>query len=141
MGDVVKLPRRDRALRESDICAAIRRRVGSLPWVVLWRQNTGKLPDARGVLVTFGLCNGSSDFIGVVQCGVYEAFYSGEALPRTIIGRFVALEVKKPGERPTQAQDTFLRLVRKMGGFATWVTSANDAVAALERARDPRVSE
>ena len=146
MGDVVKLPRRDRALRESDIIASIRRKVGSLPWVVLWRNNTGSLPDARGILVHFGLCKGSSDFIGIVQVTAGPSSVTDEDgcsydVEPLFLGRFFALEVKKPGERPRDAQDTFLKLVRKMGGFAAWVNNVDDAMAALERARDPRCSE
>jgi hypothetical protein len=35
--------------------------------VRLWRNNVGALRDERGRLVTYGLCKGSSDLIGLHQ--------------------------------------------------------------------------
>jgi hypothetical protein len=51
------------------------------------------------------------------------------------LGRLIALEVKRPGEKPRPEQVRFLELVRRFGGFAAVVTSPEDALAAIERAR------
>lgn len=94
--------------------------------VYLWRNNSGVLPDARGVPVRFGLGNDSkrlntvlksSDLIGIAPGGI-----------------FVAIECKAPGwigvrtERE-RAQEAFINLVRQCGGRAGFVT----AVADLDR--------
>jgi hypothetical protein len=111
-------PRPARKRRESDIVAEIRAAFAKYPWVVCFRNNTGRLPNENGRLVKFGLAEGSSDLIGIV---------SVETINGMPIGRFFALEIKKPGERPTKAQARFLDLVRSMGGAAGWTTSAEHA--------------
>lgn len=35
-------------------------------------------------------------------------------------GRFVAIEVKKPGEKPTDLQENFINAINSIGGFAFW---------------------
>lgn len=69
----------------------------------VWRNNTGALKDHKGRLVHFGLCSGSSDLIGIYK------------------GRFLAIEVKRPGKTPTDAQDHFIEFVNNAGGIAFWV--------------------
>jgi hypothetical protein len=51
-------------------------------------------------------------------------------------GRLLALEVKRPGEYPTEDQRRWLAFVRSMGGFACVVRSVGEAIAAVQRARD-----
>lgn len=63
----------------------------------------------------YGLCVGSADLIGMLA-------------PQ---GRFLALEVKRPGEKPTKEQELFLELVRKSGGVAAVVTSVEEALAVV----------
>jgi hypothetical protein len=75
----------------------------------VFRNNTGKLQDKTGRWVDFGLCVGSSDLIGLTQDG-----------------RFLAIEVKRPGEKATQAQERFIEMVNSMGGVAFVATSAKD---------------
>jgi hypothetical protein len=89
------------------------------PDLAVWRQNTGALPDPSGRLIRFGLCIGSSDIIGILAP----------------TGRFLAIEVKRPGEKPTKLQTLFLAAIRRWGGFATVVHSAIDVHSAIERAR------
>ncbi len=103
---------------ERQIQQEIRLRCGLLPGVVLWRNNTG-VADFKGQKVRYGLALGSADLVGIVD------------------GRFVALEVKTKTGKPTQAQEQWLGVVRSNRGFATIVRSADEAVAAIERARDP----
>jgi hypothetical protein len=66
-----------------------------------------------------GLCVGSSDLIGVVAP----------------LGKFLALEVKRPGEKATEQQQKFLEVVRMAGGIAAVVTSVEEAIAAVEGAQ------
>lgn len=89
------------------------------PDIVVWRNNVGVLTDRRGIPVKYGLCVGSSDLIGISSRH----------------GRMFALEVKMPGKSPTKEQVAFMALVRKMGGFATVVTSIEDAEKAIERCK------
>jgi hypothetical protein len=51
------------------------------------------------------------------------------ALPGT--GKFLAIEVKRPGQSPTQAQAAFLTAVQMAGGVAFVASSCADVVAAL----------
>lgn len=103
---------------ETRIQSAIIDALSALPFVKLWRNNTGR----RG-RVSFGLAVGSSDLIGIV---------------RTVegVGRFLGLEVKVPGEEATDDQKEFLRFVRELGGVAEVVTSPAEALAVVMRARN-----
>ena len=87
----------------------------------LWRNNVGALRDEHGRLVRYGLCPGSADLIGL-QC-----------LPSGL-GRFVALEVKRPGGRLSDAQAAWLAVVEQMGGLAGVVRSVEEAEALLRGA-------
>jgi len=78
---------------------------------IVWRNNTGVLPDRRGIPVRFGLCVGSSDLIGIAPDGV-----------------FVAIEAKSALGQPTTAQLRFIDAVRSHGGRAGIARSAEDAV-------------
>lgn len=106
-------------MREADIQNAVRLAVGSLPDVRVWRNNTGSLKDSRGVAIRFGLAVGSADLVGVIAP----------------TGRFFALEIKTDKGRTTPEQDRWLEVVRRFGGFACVVRSAEEALAAVERAR------
>ena len=79
---------------------------------LVWRQDTGayKAPDGR--LIRYGLCNGSSDVIGVAKDG-----------------RFLAVEVKTATGRVSPAQVQFLDAVRRAGGRAGVARSVEDALS------------
>ena len=62
--------------------------------VPAWRNNTGR----RGH-VTYGLCTGSSDIIGIYR------------------GKFLAIEVKVPGKHAEPDQKEFLNIVTGAGGI------------------------
>lgn len=107
---------------EARIQDEIRAALGAIEGLVLWRNNVGlakhfdpKTHETQ--TVRYGLANGSADLIGLLN------------------GRFVALEVKRPGELPTAEQQQWLQLVRNNGGFATFVCSADEARAAIVRAQ------
>lgn len=110
---------------ESDVQDAIREALGLEADLVLWRNNTGVAvhwDDRSGKerRVRYGLCPGGADLIGLLGPS----------------GRIVALEVKRPAERPTDDQRAFLTIVRRHGGFAAIVHSVDEAVAAVARARE-----
>lgn len=42
-------------------------------------------------------------------------------------GRFLAIETKQPGEKPTDIQRYFMDLVRKNGGVSGWADNVEDA--------------
>ncbi len=104
-------------MSESDIQHQIRLRLGGTGDVILFRNNGG-VDRSEGRFIRYGLLGGSSDLIGILKP----------------TGRFIALEVKKPGGRVSQKQKLFMDLVRSFGGFAAIVYSVADAVAAVSRA-------
>jgi len=75
--------------------------------VKLLRNNVGAYKDKVGNWVRYGLGVGSSDLIGI----------------RRRDGRFVAIEVKRPGEKPTKEQIQFIEHVKEFGGIAAVVTN------------------
>jgi hypothetical protein len=86
--------------------------------MVVFRNSRGvakHLDEKTGKIwpVEYGLHEGASDLIGCFR------------------GRFVALEVKRPGEYPTHEQRLFLALIDRLGGVAAVVRSVADALEAL----------
>jgi hypothetical protein len=89
--------------------------------VRLWRNNTGRLRDERGQLVTFGLCPGSADLIG------YRSVTVTPDMVGSTLAVFAAVEVKAPTGRPTPEQTAFLEHVTAAGGLAGIARSVEDA--------------
>ena len=87
---------------------------------LVWRQNTGVLPDRQGRPIRFGLCVGSSDIIGVAPDG-----------------KFLAIECKSAIGQLTDAQVRFLEAVRRQGGRAGIARSGAEAVAIAIPAQVP----
>lgn len=74
----------------------------------VWRNNQGAY-EKDGYHIKYGVCNpGGSDLIGIYK------------------GRFLALEVKKPGGRVTTEQAQFIEYVNRAGGIAGIVYSPDD---------------
>lgn len=86
-------------MKETNIQQLVRLEASKLGAIV-WRNNTGGLYDKQGRWVSFGLCKGSADLVGIFN------------------GRFVAIEVKTPKGRLKPEQRKFLDIVRKEGGIA-----------------------
>lgn len=97
---------------------------------IVWRNETsgayvGKVihKDARIVtlanaqLMTFGLCVGSSDIVGIHKP----------------TGRFLAVEVKTPTGKPTKEQLNFIEQVRAANGIAGIARSVKEALELLPR--------
>lgn len=96
--------------------------------VTLWRNNSGVMINPNGRPVRFGLGNESPAFNRVMK--------SSDLIGITPAGRFVAIEVKKPGwkwrgtEREV-AQANFLNHVNKCGGFGAFATQWGDVCSAI----------
>lgn len=86
--------------------------------VNVWRNNTGRIGEVR-----FGLGVGSADLVGLMKGG-----------------RFIALEVKRPKHgRVSEDQEKWIRTVRQWGGVAEVVTSPEEALDVVARAKAGRI--
>jgi len=105
------------APREREIQKAILDllRVHGIP---AWRINSRvlTLPGSAG-LYRMGGVKGMADIIAMVPGS----------------GRFLALEVKRPGQKLTLDQAIFLDRIARNGGIGARVTSCNEVLALLER--------
>ena len=99
-----------KGMKEANVQALIMLALSNAGCLV-WRQNTGVLPDRNGRLVRFGLCVGSSDIVGICEDG-----------------KFLAIEVKTALGQPTDAQLNFIKAVQSQGGRAGIARSAAEAV-------------
>lgn len=102
---------------ESQVQREIELAIGALPGVLCLRNNVGRMLDARGRWFAYGLGEGSPDLLCIVD------------------GRAVGLEVKRPGGRAEPHQARCHEQWRAVGAFVAVVTSAAEALAAIERAR------
>lgn len=126
---------------ETALQANIRKAVGLLPHVRLFRNNRGvawmgKLEDRKGGFVVlsnarpveFGLTDGASDLIGLTQVVI-----TPEMVGRTV-AVFTAAEVKRPKVTVPEHQRHFLNFVTGFGGRAGVVRSPDDALALVSAA-------
>jgi hypothetical protein len=111
--------RSDEAKVQNDIRIAL----GAGP-ARLWRNNTGALKDAQGRLVRYGLCQGSSDLIGLRTITI-----TPDMVGQTV-AVFTAIEVKDRG-RATPEQQAFIAMVQQAGGLAGIARSIDDARSIL----------
>lgn len=103
---------------EARIQNAIMAQCGALPGVLLLLNTVKIVPNPWGPgNLTFGLGEGSPDLVGAVD------------------GRFLCLEVKKPGEKPEAHQARLHAAWRSLQIFVAVVTSPEEAHAAIERCR------
>ena len=112
-------------MSEQELQQQIRLQLGSSP-VRLCRNNVGALRDERGRLVTYGLCKGSSDLIGLRQ-----VLIGPEHLGQTM-AVFSAIEVKATKGRLREEQRSFLELVERFGGYSGIATSVEEAARVLK---------
>ena len=47
-------------------------------------------------------------------------------------GRFVAIEVKRPGKKPTALQNIFIEAINQIGGIAFWTDNLQDVKEKLK---------
>ena len=95
--------------RESDVLAACLQYL-NLVGVFAWRQNQGAIPLKDGGYRRFVGLRGVADILGIV--------------PRR--GSLLAVEVKRPGQRPRPEQAAFLKRVNALGGVALCVHSVRE---------------
>lgn len=107
-------------MQEREIQHAIRLALGDEPDLILFRNTVGAALVQGGRRITYGLCPGSADLVGVLG-------------PR---GRWFCLEVKQPGKHSTAEQKRWADLMRARGAFVAEVSSVDDARNALSVARD-----
>jgi hypothetical protein len=122
--DLLKDPRRQRGTKPPPakefavhcmVADTLRRALAS-GWIWFHPANGELRDDATGGrLKRLGVRPGVSDFILVAPAG----------------GRVHALELKRRGERPTEAQTAFLVAVRAAGGKAEWADSYQVAIEIL----------
>lgn len=77
----------------------------------------------------------------VIRCG--DEFETGvsDLIGCTKYGRFIAIEVKRPGEKPTKEQTHFLNRIRDNGGIAILAYSVEEVRGRLEAESNQRNSE
>lgn len=105
------------SMRESDLLKAIMLAAPKYHCTLL-RNNVGCLKDITGRTVKFGLATGSSDLIGWTICNAAAVF--------------TAVEVKKPGGKPTKEQQAFIAAVQQAGGIACVAYCIDDLKVAIE---------
>ena len=89
------------------------------PMALLFRNNRGKARRRGGKTIEFGLFAGAGDLIGLISSG-----------PRT--GTFLSVEVKSRTGRPSRAQIDWADMIRRWGGVALIVSSAEEARLLLQ---------
>ena len=98
-------------MKESLLQDHIRLALGSVPGLVLWRNNIG-VAEMRGYKVRFGVGGpGGADLLGIWN------------------GKFVAVEVKTETGRQSPDQRTFQQLVESKGGEYVILRSVDEARA------------
>lgn len=96
-------------MSEAALQDQIRLALGRVPGMALFRNNIG-VAEIRGYKIRFGVGGpGGADLIGLYN------------------GRFLAVEVKTPAGRQSPEQQTFQKLVEKLGGIYKILRSADEA--------------
>ena len=104
--------------------------------VLAWKAGSGgfRVTDTRGRAryVKMGQ-TGVADLIGVIAwCVTHDTPGSDATAPACVTtGRFLAIEVKRPGEHATVEQADFLRNVRQSGGLAFVAHSCEEVAKEL----------
>lgn len=82
--------------------------------IFCWKNSTVGIKKANGSFIPSGM-TGISDILGLTK-----------------EGRFIAIEVKRTGNKTTPSQDIFMENIRKNGGIAVLAYSLDDVIDALE---------
>ena len=126
-------------MKEQEIQNQIRVAASQRGNALTWRNNVGTgwqgevvtMKDGSKLirnprLVHFGLCEGSSDLIGITTVTVTPEMVGQR------IGVFTAIEVKKPGKQATAVQRQFLMSVKQQGGRAGVARSIGEAMTIID---------
>lgn len=97
--------------------------------MTLWRNNIGLAVYPDGSTVKYGLCQGSSDLVGL-----YPVTITPEMVGQRV-AVFVGLEIKTQAGVMTSKQSEWLSFVRTHGGIAGVVRDPADVGVAIERWR------
>ena len=102
--------------------------IGGRPDVRIFRNNVGQAVHKDGSIVRYGVCNpGGSDLIGWT-CRTITPDMVGKR-----IAVFTAVEIKRPGKKPTDPQKNFIKAVLEFGGLAGVATSKAEADQIVDR--------
>lgn len=122
---------------ESQTQAAILKYLGNRKDCRVWRNNSGKIADRTGRVVSFGLV-GSADIIGIRKIDVvvssgYDVALCSEGRANVerpddhdVIGQFLAVEVKSDTGRQSEAQRNFQSMVEAFGGLYILARDVSD---------------
>jgi hypothetical protein len=106
--------------RESDVLTACLQYL-ALKGIYAWRQNQGAIPLKGGGYRRFVGLRGVADILGILSQRVKIAD-EGEVR----FGNLLAVEVKRPGEKPRPEQAAFLARVNDLGGVGLCVHSVRE---------------
>ncbi len=95
-------------MKEHAVLTSVLAYLGTYPGVMVWRNNTGAIPDRTGRVIRFGRV-GSADVIGIAPGG-----------------RFLAVECKSSTGRLSEAQRNFAARVQACGGLYLVVRQVSD---------------
>lgn len=112
-----------REAKEADIQRAILEYLRLLG-VFCWRVNSGAITaqhNGKRRFLRFNGAAGCSDLVGLLPAHCSRP------------GVFLALEVKRPGRKPTEQQAAFLDAIRAAGGVAAVVSSLDDVVQLMRQ--------
>jgi len=122
-------------MKEGNIQADIAMQLSKQPNIRVFRNNVGKAwvgsvihRDDKTVTIAnyrilhAGLCEGSSDLIGIKKIIITPDMVGQE------IGVFLGVEVKTPTGRPSKAQLAFRNFVNKFGGKCEIVRNGDEAL-------------
>jgi hypothetical protein len=155
MPAIVK-PVREGPPLESDVMREVRKWLAAQPGIRIHRNNTGMAhvsiedfvragldPEAARAAhscvrskfhgMHFGLAIGSSDLIGSIT--VPCVIHTDDDGYRVDVARFLAIELKQPGKKPTDDQERFLEDKRNAGAVAFWADNLATVQDMIARAR------
>lgn len=96
--------------------------------IFAWKATSTGVPIGTTGKFRKATVHGVPDIIGVLprEYGLHD---DGS---RRYVGGLLGIEVKRPGQKPTAAQETFLRELQKRGAVAFVAHSLGDVIARLD---------
>ena len=121
-------PRAPKRRTEATVQAEVRLALNRLDGVTVWRNARGYDKEKR---VTYGLCPGAADLVGVVTV----RYRLGPTLHAAPVGLALFVELKSARGRLEADQRTFADVVRRLGAIHVVARSASEAVDQVVLAR------
>jgi hypothetical protein len=128
-------------ISEYQIKCEIRKRLSSLG-IVIWQQVTGHGKTESGSQLSFGLCRGSSDLIGVrrsdgkfvaIECKTESGMRAHENAINRCARKMQNKEPLTTEERRAFEQHAFIALIKASNGLAGFATSGDEAERIMTR--------